>query len=193
MIDLEKQKKNFENHIATFTDYGNIKILDFKNPESSHYRIRFLFEEDYCRLHISGDLGELTATNYNNMRFQYFDDHFTNDPWYFESKINCMNRPAYVYNEKTARKELLDLINEAEIEESIAEDYDNLDDFLDYVLEYFDDDKGIDQNGYDIFSRYYDDFFEEAWHIGKERTGIIELYLLAFGLAIENLKQGEGK
>lgn len=48
-MDLEKQKENFKNHIATFTDYGNIKIVDFKAPETSHYRIRFLFEEDYCR------------------------------------------------------------------------------------------------------------------------------------------------
>lgn len=68
-MNLEKQRENFKNHIAKFTDYGNIKILDFKEPESSHYRIRFLFEEDYFRLHISGDLGELVATNYSNMTY----------------------------------------------------------------------------------------------------------------------------
>ena len=67
LIDIEKQKEHFKNHVATFTDYGNIKILDFKEPGTSHYRIRFLFEEDYYRLHISGDLGELIATNYNNV------------------------------------------------------------------------------------------------------------------------------
>ena len=64
-MNIELEKENFKNHIATFTDYGNIKILDFKNPKSYDYRIRFLFEEDYCRLHISGDLGELIASNYN--------------------------------------------------------------------------------------------------------------------------------
>ena len=47
MLSLEKQKEHFKDHVAAFTDYGNIKILDFKNPNSSHYRIRFLFEEDY--------------------------------------------------------------------------------------------------------------------------------------------------
>ena len=45
MIDLDKQKEHFKNHEAKFTDYGNIKILDFKNPSDSYYRIRFLFEE----------------------------------------------------------------------------------------------------------------------------------------------------
>lgn len=58
-MNLERQKERFKNHVATLTDYGNIKILDFKEPGSSIYRIRFLFEEDYYRLHISGDLGEL--------------------------------------------------------------------------------------------------------------------------------------
>lgn len=55
MVDLKFQKKQFVNHIAKFTDYGNIKIVDFKRSDSNEYRIRFLFEEDYCRLHISGD------------------------------------------------------------------------------------------------------------------------------------------
>ena len=95
MIDLEKQKKHFTNHKAEFFDYGNIKILDFKNPSSSHYRIRFMFEEDYCKLHISGDLGELIATNYNNMTFEKFSD-FVNDVGYFRGKINCLFIKGYI-------------------------------------------------------------------------------------------------
>lgn len=73
-MDLEKMKQKFKDHKATFTDYGNIKILDFKKPNSTEYRIRFLFEEDYCRLHISGDLGQLVATNYRNMCWNGFND-----------------------------------------------------------------------------------------------------------------------
>lgn len=48
-MNLEKQKENFKNHRATFKDLGNIKILDFKKPNSTEYRIRFLFEEDMSR------------------------------------------------------------------------------------------------------------------------------------------------
>lgn len=44
MLDLETQKARFKDHIATFTDYGNIKILDFKKPYNSEYRIRFMFK-----------------------------------------------------------------------------------------------------------------------------------------------------
>lgn len=85
---MEKKKviERFKNHKATFTDYGNIKILDFKKPGSIEYRIRFLFEEDYFRIHISGDLGELIASNYNNMIYEEFSD-FVNDIGYFKQKF----------------------------------------------------------------------------------------------------------
>ena len=42
MINLDAQKEWFKNHVAIFTDLGNIKILDFKNPDSCCYYIRFL-------------------------------------------------------------------------------------------------------------------------------------------------------
>jgi Ser-tRNA(Ala) deacylase AlaX len=57
MFNRERQIEHFKNHVATLKDYGDIKVLDFKNPESINYRIRFIFEEDWCRCHISGDLG----------------------------------------------------------------------------------------------------------------------------------------
>lgn len=34
-MNLEYQKRWFKNHVATLTDYGNIKILDFKNPDTN--------------------------------------------------------------------------------------------------------------------------------------------------------------
>ena len=85
MIDLERQKDNFKNHIAKFTDYGNVKYQILKLNNTSNYRIRFLFEEDYYNLHITGDLGELVATNYNNMTYKDFGD-FVYDTGYFEKK-----------------------------------------------------------------------------------------------------------
>lgn len=34
-MNLERQKENFKDHKATFTDFGNIKILDFQKPNSN--------------------------------------------------------------------------------------------------------------------------------------------------------------
>ena len=144
-MNLEKQRENFKNHIAKFTDYGNIKILDFKEPESSHYRIRFLFEEDYCRLHISGDLGELVATNYSNMTYEKFSD-FVNDIGYFEGKIDCMNRKIYVYDEGQAREDILNLMDEYDVKDEFMNDrfdFETIDDVVNDILEDFDKDRGI--------------------------------------------------
>ena len=197
MIDIEEQKKRFKDHVAKFTDYGNIKILDFQRPGSSEYRIRFLFQEDFYRLHISGDLGELTATNFKNMNYRDFGFDFSKNPYYFEEKIVCHERPLYEYDEDKAREYIKEKLEEYEL--SLPDRYyfgtDNFveafEDFVDEVLEDFDDDKGISPEGYRVLSEVDNDAWEYASRIGKERTGIIELYLLAFRLAQEDLERQE--
>ena len=191
-MNLEKQKENFKNHVAKFTDYGNIKMLDFKNPGSSNYRIRFMFEEDYCRLHISGDLGELVATNYNNMTYEHFSD-FVNNTGYFEEKIDCHNRSIYVYDEDKARKDLLKIIDEYDLKEELGQVYsweseeDSMNDVVDEILEDFSHERGIGSKGYDVASEHISDFYEDVTYIGREETGILDLYMLAFKLAKEQL------
>ncbi len=190
-MNLEKQKEHFKEHIATFTDYGNIKILDFKRPNSSEYRIRFLFEEDYCRLHISGDLGELIASNYSNMTYEKFSD-FVNDVGYFEQKIDCHNRPIYTYDEELAREELLKMAKDNDWllfsdKYPYEDDEERLDNIIDDILCDFDSSTGIGRQGYDELSDLEDDVFDFAYELGKKETGILELYMLAFKLAKEQL------
>ena len=115
-------KQKFKDHKATFTDYGNIKILDFKKPNSTEYRIRFLFEEDYCRLHISGDLGQLVATNYRNMCWNGFND-FVEDVGYFEEKIDCHDRHIYLYDEEQTRKDVAQYVEENDLYFEIDDQY----------------------------------------------------------------------
>lgn len=193
-MDLERQKENFKDHVAQLIDYGNIKILDFKNPNSSNYRIRFLFEEDYCRLHISGDLGELIATNYNNMTYEKFSD-FVDDIGYFEGKINCNSRSIYSYDETDAESDLRKLFDEYDVYDFIvAEKYEweteaeKIDEVISDILCDFSQNSGIGSKGYDILSKYLDDAWEFSSDIGKRETGILDLYMLAFKLAKERLE-----
>ena len=191
-MDLKKQKEHFKNHIAKFTDYGNIKILDFKNPNSSDYRIRFLFEEDYCRLHISGDLGELIATNYSNMTYEKFSD-FVNDVDYFKEKIDCNNRKLYVYDEDQASEELLEMAEKHDwllFSDKYSyedDDKERLSNIIDDILYDFDPDRGIGSKGYEELDDLECDAFEFAGDIGKQETGILDLYMLAFKLAKKQL------
>lgn len=193
-MNLEKQKEHFKNHIATFTDYGNIKILDFKAPNTLEYRIRFLFEEDYCRLHISGDLGELIASNYDNMTYEKFSD-YVNNTSYFEEKIDCHNTAIYVYDEDKARAELMqgaiddgDWLIESDRYSYEDDDEKRLEYIIDDILEEFSNTTGISSSGYDALSEINPDAWEFAYDIGKTETGILDLYMLAFKLAQEQLQ-----
>lgn len=204
MFDKERAQKLFENHIATFTDYGNIKILDFKKPESCDYRIRFLFEEDYYRLHISGDLGELIATNCSNMTYETFSD-FVRDADYFKEKVNCHNRPFHYYNEESIKSDVLKLITEnfklEDFIENIREDEfrsneEVLDNFFSKLLTDFSYEKGLTFTAHKLLEEAlfpvqnysvasYCDLRSAALDekIGKRTTEILNLYLLAFQLA----------
>ena len=199
MIDIERAEKRFKDHVAKFTDYGNIKILDFQRPGSSEYRIRFLFQEDFYRLHISGDLGELTASNFRNMNYEDFGPDFGKNPYYFEEKIDCHERAIYEYDEDKARKDIKEKLGEygvclpSRYYIGVDDDAEAFEDFIDDVLEDFNDDKGISQEGYRVLSEVDSDAWEYAANIGRERTGIIELYLLAFRLAQEVLMKEEKK
>lgn len=194
-MNLERHKERMKNHVAKLTDYGNIKILDFKNPNSSEYRIRFLFEEDCCRLHISGDLGELIATNYNNMVFEKFSD-FVNNTGYFEEKIDCHNRAIYMYDEDLARKQLRSRIEEHDYIYSVREvqmawgedDEEVIEDFMNDVFERYSDSSGVDSKGYDKLSEIDEETWKWAYDLGKKETGILELYMLAFKLAMEQIE-----
>ena len=193
---LERQKENFKKHKANLMDYGNIKVLDFKNPDSNEYRIRFLFEEDYCRLHITGDLGSLIACNFYNMTYEKFSG-FVNNTGYFEQKIDCLDRDIYYYDEEKSRKEIKEYINEHHLGEYIIEykgfdfqsDEENINDFINDVLEDFLNTNGIGPKGVDKLIDIDEYMYDEIDSFGKKKTGILELYMLAFKLAQEELKE----
>lgn len=180
----------FEDHVAEFTDYGNIKILDFKKPDSNEYRMRFLFEEDYYRLHISGDFGELTALSYTNMTFKKFERDYVNDTGYFQSKVMAHSRPLYEYSYEVAEKELE---NDEDIKCYAECNNISVSEVVEEILIDFSEENGIGEGGMDKVAEIMGDMYEaygKAGAIGYTSTGILELYMAAFKLAIRQL---EGK
>lgn len=150
-----------------------------------------MFEEDYCRCHISGDLGSLVATNYNNMTYEGFKD-FVHNTGYFEGKIDCCQRSIYVYDEELAEEELREKLEEiAEYPE--CDDEIDIDDVVYDMMRDFEDATGFGSKAYDIMSEYDPDAWEYLPSMGKEETGILELYMLAFELATQQLKEREGQ
>ena len=200
MFDKNYVKELFKNHKAIIKFYDNITVLDFKNPNSNEYRIRFLFENDYYRLHISGDLGELTATNFNNMTYKRFDD-FVRDVDYFKTKINCCNRPLYYYSEASIRTDVLKLIPKTCPVETFAKMYmqssgeeasenyqKDLNSFFDELLYDYSIKSGMSVRAYRLLEDLLNDEFD-VWDrkIGRRSTEILEIYMTAFKMAQEQL------
>lgn len=111
-----------------------------------------------------------------------------------KKKINCLSRNIYYYDKDKARQDLLNLINEYDLKEKLGQIYDweseedSINDIIDEILTDFDSNRGIGSKGYDVASEHISDFLEDAKYIGREETGILELYMLAFELATKQLE-----
>lgn len=200
-MDKKQIRECFKNHTVTFEDKGNVKIINFQEPGTNIYRIRFLFDEEYYQLHISGDLGNLTAINCDNMTFKKFGKSFVHSPGYFEEKIVCCDRPLYYYDEDMAKNDLKELIDRHEQMDNLRKDYAyttqdfyNMSDdevfekFFDDVYQDFDHRYGIGSKGKEIVDKYVSSCYN--YDFGKKPTSIIQMCLTAFEMAEELLRNG---
>lgn len=195
-MNLELQKKEFADHIATLKDYGDIKVLDFQKPETNHYRIRFMFEEDHDRIHISGDLGEVIAYNHAGLNFRNFIDYCYRHRVWFKSKVLCSSRPLQTYDRELAEKQLKEKLKDKQLFDEVLAYFGDLDYevvtafFIGEVLVDFSDGGGIGEDGKWLLSSIDSTGFWPIDEIGLDRgPDIIDLYLLAFKLAFRQLQE----
>lgn len=116
---------------------------------------------------------------------------------YFQEKILCHSRAFFVYDQEQAEEDITKYIEEHNLYDDILSNgYDFLCDktevieaFLTDVLWDFTLETGIGSNGYDKFSEIGGDICDIISDFGKRETGILDLYMLAFKLAKEQLKK----
>lgn len=195
-MDLELQKKMFADHVATLRDYGDIKIVDFQKPGSNYYRIRFIFEEDHDRVHISGDLGELIAYNHAGFSFRRFIDYCYRHRVWFKTKVLCSSRPLQTYNQELAEKQLTEKLKDKLLFDKVSAYFGDLDRevvtafLVERALDDFSDDGGIGEDGEKMLSEIDFTGFWPIDEIGLEKgPDIVDLYLLAFKLAFRQLQE----
>ena len=195
-MDLELQKEMFADHVATLRDYGDIKIVDFQKPESNYYRIRFIFEEDHDRVHISGDLGELIAYNYAGLNFRNFIDYCRRDCIFFKVRVKCSSNPLYTYDRELAEKQLLQKTKDNYTLDRIADYFDvcepeeAVEPFIEKVLDGFSDTDGICEIGERMLLNIDYSAFDPIDEIGlEEGPDVFDVYLLAFKLAFRQLQE----
>ena len=195
-MNLELQKEMFADHVATLRDYGDIKIVDFQKPESNYYRIRFIFEDDHDRVHISGDLGEMIAYSYAGLNFRNFIDWCRRDSIFFKLKVKCSSHPLYIYNRELAEKQLLQKTKDNYTLDRIADYFevcepeDAIEPFIEKVLDGFSDTEGICEIGERMLLNIDYSAFDPIDEIGlEEGPDVFDVYLLAFKLAYSQLKE----
>lgn len=195
-MDLELQKEMFADHVATLKDYGDIKVLDFQKPGSNYYRIRFMFEEDHDRVHISGDLGELIAYNYAGLNFRNFIDYCRRDCIFFKLRVKCSSNPLYTYDRELAEKQLLQKTKDNYTLDRIADYFDVCEPedavktFIEDVLDGFSDTEGICEIGERTLLNIDYSAFDPIDEIGlEEGPDVFDVYLLAFKLAYRQLQE----
>ena len=195
-MDLELQKEMFADHVATLRDYGDIKIVDFQKPGSNYYRIRFIFEEDHDRVHISGDLGELIAYNHAGLNFRNFIDYCRRDCIFFKLRVKCSSQPLYTYDRELAEKHLLQKTKDNYTLDRIADYFDvcepedAVEPFIENVLDGFSDTDGICEIGERTLLNIDYSAFDPIDEIGlEEGPDVFDVYLLAFKLAFRQLQE----
>ena len=117
----QRATTKFRNHTAKLQDLGDVKILDWRNKDGgSVYAIRYLFDDKYCNLTVTGDCGTLIATNFDNMKYEKVSDFFGNYD-YFASKVKAMNGGPYVFDRYDALEDAAEMLRLKDPSEELFE------------------------------------------------------------------------
>lgn len=160
-------------------DYGDVKIVNFARPGRSAYAMRFLFDERRFALHITGDLGVVTAINQSNMTLKDCGA-FCADPGYFAEKVVCMDRPRWVYDADAARAALKELFADYDVAGNRAA-------MAEFWREFewgFSQRDGLSEKVADLAREIIGEGFDgDLSEIGQRESGIFEVYMGALGMA----------
>lgn len=100
-----------------------------------------------------------------------------------------------MYDQEKAQNDVIEYLKTYDLYDEVIDDQDEfmseediVEDFLEDVFSDFTEERGIGYYGYEKLSEIDSDIFEVIDDFGKKSTGILDLYMLAFKLAKEQLK-----
>lgn len=100
-----------------------------------------------------------------------------------------------MYDQEKAQNDVIEYLKTYDLYDEVIDDQDEfmseediVEDFLEDVFSDFTEERGIGYYGYEKLSEIDSDIFEFIDDFGKKSTGIFDLYMLAFKLAKEQLK-----
>lgn len=182
-------KHCFKNHEAKLTDFGDIKIIDWRNKNgSSEFYIRYLFDETLCALYITGDCGSFVVRNYDNVCYEKIKDFFE-DLDYFASKIKASTYGTITFDYDQAMKDAKEYLQmDGDIDPKVL---DNAMHELDEMI--FLEDHGFVTNGKELrFLPMIDpQYYEWLSNCGRKIDSQVELVLDGLKEAWTQLHNGK--
>lgn len=186
MENIEQYIKEswFKNHRATLTKHGDLKILDWRNPEKVFYYCRYVFDGN--RLYISGDMGDAVFCLTWKADIHSFNDIHQE---YFHEKLSAFSGPEYDFDENKAINRLKEEIKEHELRGQELGLFNKLIEEIKGCCSTTDNWRYIVEENWKQISSYNQDIEEWIFDIGNIVPRRIQGYLIGLKMASEQLKQ----
>lgn len=186
----------FKNHKATLTKHGDLTVLDWQNPETVCYSVRYVFDGN--KMYITGDIGEALFWLTWKADVHSFKEISTD---YFMEKMKAYSNDRYDYDGDVAAEYLKDWLDER-LEDMDFDTDEDKEEFLEQFDELMEDAKSCDTEdewGHEYVNQKHDDFITELdcdywewmYHIGRVTPPRILGYIVGLQMASEQLKAAE--
>lgn len=186
-ISLEQRIREewFRDHIATLTEHGDLKILDWKEPGTIMYYIRYVFDGN--KMYITGDLGEAVFCLTWKADIHSFNGLSLG---YFHEKLSAYHEDKYDFDSDKAVKRLREWLNDFKND---GTEYDHYE-----MKELFEGARGCNEEWEwveviheheEFISELEPDYWEWFFEIGREYPGRFISYLIGLQMASEQLNK----
>lgn len=188
MNDKERYIKEnwFNNHVATYSEQGNLKVLDWKKPGTITYYTRFIFDRN--KMYVSGDIGEAVFCFTEPVDVHVVAKYALG---YFEGKLRAYHEARRDFDNDKAVKRLRKWLISLK-ESGIKYDHDDMREFFDEARNCNSTDEwGYIVNKTSFISKLDQDYWEWIFNIGDAIPWRIHGYLIALKMASEQLLNGK--
>lgn len=186
--DIEKEIREnwFEDHIATLSTHGGLEVLKWKEPGTSTYLCRYVFDNN--KIYISGDIGEAIFELTWKAGIHTFNDI---NLGYFYSKLSAYSEDKKDFSSENAVKRLREWLNDLK-DEGTKYDHDEMKELFESARNCNSTDEWAHIiNDTDFISDLEPDYWEWMYNCGDEIPMRIRGYLIGLKMASEQLKKEE--
>lgn len=196
-IGKEIREYWFKNHKANITNYGDVCVLDWRNPESNNYQTRYVF--DGYNMYISGDIGDAVFNLTWKANVHSFNDVYIG---YFLSKMSTCSNGKYDFDGIEAEKHLeqwkSDLIEENEFTDEEKEKIiSTIDDMISDAYSCSSESQWawefVNEKYNEFISENDCDYYEWIYTIGNVIPYHNHAFLIGLQMASTQLKEAEAK